>query len=150
MNVKLKTAGRFFSERFSSGGKKLFAFSFAALLYNTTRRIDVCNPRGEDERAWRESVSAADGGHPMSQTVSIIVRLTLKLEAYAFLMIVPLAVYFVVLSGAHRGPDVILIVYGAVLAVPAVLIFGLPMRIMHIHITVILMISILMSMVETA
>jgi len=65
----------------------------------------------------------------MSQTVSIIALLTLKLEAYAFLMITPLAVYFVVLSGAHRGPDVMLIVYGALLAVPIVIIFGLPMRI---------------------
>ncbi len=68
----------------------------------------------------------------MSQTISIITQLTLKLESYAFLMITPLAVYFVVLSGAHRGPDVRLIVIGAVLAVPVVLIFGLPMRILRL------------------
>ena len=61
----------------------------------------------------------------------IIARLTLKLKTYAFLMITPLAVYFVVLSGAHRGPDVRLIVYGALLAVPVVVLFGLPMRVMR-------------------
>lgn len=68
----------------------------------------------------------------MSQTVSIIVRLTLKLEAYAFLMVTPLAVYFVVISGAHRGPDVMYIIVGAALAVPFVLLFGLSMRIVRL------------------
>ncbi len=68
----------------------------------------------------------------MSQTVSIIARLTLKLETYAFLMITPLAVYFVVLSGAHRGPDTKIIVIGALIAVPVVILFGLPMRIMRL------------------
>ncbi len=56
----------------------------------------------------------------------------MKLESYAFLMVTPLAVYFVALSGAHRGPDVKIIVAGAVIAVPFVLLFGIPMRVIRL------------------
>ncbi|MBP7735720.1 MAG: PP2C family protein-serine/threonine phosphatase [Spirochaetes bacterium] len=68
----------------------------------------------------------------MSRPISIIVRLSLKMETYAFLMVTPLIVYFVVISGAHRGPDVMIIVVGAVLAVPFVLMFGIPLRIIRL------------------
>ncbi len=68
----------------------------------------------------------------MSRPISIIVRLSLKMETYAFLMVTPLVVYFVVISGAHRGPDVMIIVVGAVLAVPFVLMFGIPLRIIRL------------------
>lgn len=68
----------------------------------------------------------------MSRSTSIIVRLSLKMEAYAFLMITPLVVYFVVISGAHRGPDVRIIVEGALLAVPFVLMIAIPLRIIRL------------------
>jgi serine phosphatase RsbU (regulator of sigma subunit) len=64
----------------------------------------------------------------MSERASFIIRLTVKLEAYMFLIIAPLAVYFVSIAGSYHGPDVMYIVRGALMAAPVTLAIGLAAR----------------------
>jgi serine phosphatase RsbU (regulator of sigma subunit) len=69
----------------------------------------------------------------MSRTVHFISRLTLKLEIYTFFIVVPLAVYFVVIGGAYRGPDPTHIVVGAIMAAPIALTIGITARILRLR-----------------
>lgn len=64
----------------------------------------------------------------MIKPASFFIRLTIKLESYLLLIVLPLAVYFVVVIGAYHGPDVTIIIVGAVLMAPVTLLFGLIMR----------------------
>ena len=64
----------------------------------------------------------------MTERISFFIRLTLKLEAYMYLFVAPLAVYFVVIIGSYRGPDVMIIVAGSAMVAPIVLVAGLAAR----------------------
>lgn len=69
----------------------------------------------------------------MTKPVRFLVRLSLRLEAYTFFSIAPLAVYFVVVSGRYRGVDPRVIITGALVGVPVVLGIAIFMRVIRLY-----------------
>jgi serine phosphatase RsbU (regulator of sigma subunit) len=64
----------------------------------------------------------------MTRQALFFIRLTIKIESYLSCIVLPLAVYFVVVAGAYHGPDVTIIVIGAAIMTPITLVFGLVVR----------------------
>lgn len=77
----------------------------------------------------RGPISHWDRGRLMTERASFLIRLTLKLELYMHCIVAPLAVYFVAIIGAYRGPDVMIIVRAAIVMMPVMLVLGVAARV---------------------